>query len=171
MDYSYISGAAVKIGEHIIEVSEDGTLIVNGETVVALADDGSPSSVAFAGHTVTKSFIGSKRRIIAYDLDLGDEKSIQIRSNSKTGMLFVDVNGAFTDSEGLLGAAPEADKPLLARDGVTDLTGHWNTYGEEWQVNDVDPKLFQDTTRHPQYPSDEESRPSSSRRYCQRCHS
>ena len=152
MDYSYISGAALKIGEHIFEVSEDGTLIVNGETV-ALADDGSPSSVAFAGHTVTKSFIGSKRRIIAYDLDLGDEKSIQIRSNSKTGMLFVDVNGAFTDSEGLLGAAPEADKPLLARDGVTDLTGHWNTYGEEWQVNDVDPKLFQDTTRHPQYPS------------------
>jgi hypothetical protein len=52
---------------------------------------------------------------------------------------------------------------LLARhDGTTDLTGYslrlltgyWNThtYGEEWQVNDVDPKLFQDMKRYPQYP-------------------
>ena len=34
------------------------------------------------------------------------------------------------------------------------MTGYWNThtYGEEWQVNDVDPKLFQDMKRYPQYP-------------------
>jgi hypothetical protein len=67
-------------------------------------------------------------------------------------MLFVDMNGSFADSEGLLGADPKDGKPLLARDGTTDLTGHWNTYGEEWQVNDVDPKLFQDMKRYPQYP-------------------
>ena len=34
MDYSYISGAAVKIGPDVLEVSEDGALIVNGDLVV-----------------------------------------------------------------------------------------------------------------------------------------
>ncbi len=83
---------------------------------------------------------------------LGNDMSIEIRVNAKNGMLFVDMNGSFADSEGLLGADPKEGKPLLARDGTTDLTNHWNTYGEEWQVNNVDPKLFQDTKRHPQYP-------------------
>jgi hypothetical protein len=149
MDYSYISGAAVKIGPDVLEVSEDGALIVNGDLVVL--DDN--VGTYFAGYALTKSVKGSKHRIIAHDLNLGNGNSIQIRANTKTGMLFVDMNGAFADSEGLLGAAPEEGKPLLARDGITDLTGHWNTYGEEWQVNAVDFKLFQDSTRHPQYPN------------------
>ena len=147
VDYSYISGAAVKIGTDVLEVSEEGDLTINGNLVDP------PQTSTFAGiYPINMSMMGSKQRIIAYELDLGNDMSIQIRANTKTGMLFVDVNGAFADSEGLLGAAPEEGKPLLARDGVTDLTGHWNTYGEEWQVNDVDPKLFQDSERHPQYP-------------------
>jgi hypothetical protein len=55
-----------------------------------------------------------------------------------------------------LGAAPEEGKPLLSRNGITDLTCHWNTYGEEWQVNDVDQAL----PRH---------EPSSSVRYPESC--
>ena len=147
-DYSYISGAAVKIGEDILEVNQEGVLHVNGESNVP-----GNAGMVFAGlHGLTKFTKGVKNRIIVYDLDLGDNKSIQIRANKKNGMLFVDVNGAFLDSEGLLGAAPARGGGLVARDGVTDLTGHWNTYGEEWQVNEVDPKLFQDTERHPQFP-------------------
>jgi len=148
VDYSYISGVAVRIGSDVLEVTEDGALIVNGESVIL--DDGSDTS--FAGYALKMVVKGSKKRIIAHNLDIGNGNSIQIRSNTKTGMLFVDMNGAFADSEGLLGAAPEETKPLLARDGITDLTGHWNTYGEEWQVNDVDPKLFKDGNRRPQYP-------------------
>ena len=148
MDYSYISGAAVKIGDDVLEVSDEGELIVNGESMV----HGS-AGMTFAGlHAITKTMKGSNQRITAYNLDLGNDMSIEIRVNAKNGMLFVDMNGSFADSEGLLGADPKEGKPLLARDGTTDLTNHWNTYGEEWQVNDVDPKLFQDTKRHPQYP-------------------
>ena len=153
MDYSYISGIAVKIGPDILEVSGDGKLIVNGHSTVfpEFTD-----KIAFARtvYTLTKSIMGIKQRIVAYNLDLGEDidSSIQIRVNTKKSMLFVDMNGAFADSEGLLGAAAEEGKPLFARDGVTDLTGHWNTYGEEWQVNDTDLKLFQDSNRHPQYP-------------------
>ena len=148
MDYSYISGAAVKIGDDVLEVSDEGELIINGESIVPGID-----VMTFAGlHAITKTMKGSNWRITAYNLDLGNNMSIEIRVNAKNGMLFVDMNGSFADSEGLLGADPKEGKPLLARDGTTDLTGYWNTYGEEWQVNDVDPKLFQDTKRHPQYP-------------------
>ncbi len=148
LSYSYISGAAVKIGSNIFEVNEDGDLIINGET-------STPNAVmVFEGlQSITKQTKGTKKRISVYTFDLGDDKNIKIRVNDKNGMLFVDVNGAFGDSEGLLGSAPEHAKPLLARDGETDLSGHWNTYGEEWQVNGSDPKLFQDMTRHPQFPN------------------
>jgi hypothetical protein len=149
MDYSYISGAAVRIGTNVLEVSEDGALTVNGKSI-----DSDVESYSFDGdHIVTKSFKGTTNRIIVYKIDLGNEKNIEIRANTKTGMLFIDVNGAYADSEGLLGAAPGEGKPLLARDGSTDLTGHWNSYGEEWQVNNSDPQLFQDSSRHPQYPN------------------
>jgi len=147
LSYSYISGAAVKIGSNVFEVNEDAELIVNGESSTYTAD------MVFEGlQSIAKNLKGKKSRIIVYDFDLGNDKGIQIRVNTKNGMLFVDVNGAFQDSQGLLGAASEFAKPLLGRDGVTDLSGHWNTYGEEWQVDDSDPKLFQDMKRHPQYP-------------------
>ena len=158
MDYSYISGAAVKIGPDILEVSEDGEILING---IEDAGDGD-TDIDAKRYTVKKSFKGRKHNVIAYDIDLGNRKSIQIRSNIKNGMMFVDVNGIFEDTVGLLGLSsgvtdaldegnPDANA-LLARDGVTDLTGHWNTFGEEWQVNATDPKLFQKNDRHPQYP-------------------
>lgn len=156
MSYSYISGAAVKMGADIVEVSEDGSLIVNGESVdLEEGVDDAQQILTFGNKytTIERSTKGSKKRIVVYDLDIGDDKNIQIRANTNSGMLFIDVNGAFSDSEGLLGAPAEEGKPLLARDGITNLTGHWNTYGEEWQVNNVDPKLFQDSDRHPQFPS------------------
>jgi hypothetical protein len=147
-DYSYISGVAVKIGDDILEVNQEGVLNVNGESNVP-----DNAGMVFAGlYGLTTFTKGVKNRIIVYNLDLGDNKNIQIRANTKNGMLFVDVNGAFVDSEGLLGAPPAKGSGLVARDGVTDLTGHWNTYGEEWQVNDVDPQLFQDKERKPQFP-------------------
>ncbi len=149
MDYSYISGAAMQIRSDIFEVDEKGDLLINGETSTLSA------GMVFEGlQSLSKTYRGKNQRIIVYDFDLGNDNKIQIRVNTKSGMLFVDVNGAFEDSEGLLGAAPEQSAAsLLARDGETDLSSHWNSYGEEWQVNDSDPKLFQDKTRHPQFPA------------------
>ncbi len=146
--YSYISGVAVRIGSNILEIFENGEFIINGEESRGF------EPVTLSGYNISISVKGSNKRIIVFDLDLFNERSIQIRSNTKNNMLFVDVNGAFVDSEGLLGPLPmEDNKLLLARDGITDLTGYWNTYGEEWQVKDTDFKLFQDGSRHPQYPN------------------
>ena len=149
MQYSYISGTAVKINSDILEVSEDGALVVNGNFVSL--DENTPHAI-FGMFKLTKSRMGSKKKILVYNLELSSDESIQIRANLKSRMLFVDVNGVFPGSEGLLGAPAEEDKPLLARDGMTNLTGQWNTYGEEWQVNDKDPQLFLDSKRFPQYP-------------------
>jgi hypothetical protein len=68
-------------------------------------------------------------------------------------MVFVDVEGHFEGSEGLLGAPMgEDDTGLLSRDGSFDMTGNWNTFGEEWQVLDTEPMLFQER-RAPQHPA------------------
>jgi hypothetical protein len=151
MQYFYISGTAVKINSDILELSEeDGILVVNGKFVSL--DENLPHGF-FGMFNFTKSVMGSKKKILVYSLELPSNESIQIRANLKSRMLFVDVNGVLPGSEGLLGAPLEDGKPLLARDGMTDLTGHWNTYGEEWQVNDKDPQLFLDSKRFPQYPN------------------
>ncbi len=94
MDYSYISGAAVKIGDDVLEVSDEGELFINGESMVHRS-----AGMTFAGlHDITKTMKGSNQRITAYDLDLGNNMNIEIRVNAKNGMLFVDMNGSFADS-------------------------------------------------------------------------
>ena len=145
--YSYISGAAVKLGFDVLEVMDDGELILNGNAV------SSPTTFA-AGHPLRKTFKGNNNKIIVYDLDFtaikGVHKPIQIRVNTKAKMIFVDVYGRFPDGLGLLGP-PSDDSRMLARDGVTDLVGEWNSFGEEWQVRSDEPKLFHEN-RAPQHP-------------------
>ena len=141
--YSYISSAAVKIGNVVLKVSEDGELFVRGNKVSA----GEVSSLA--GYPLTKSFKGIDKRVVVYSLDLRDGNSIEIRANTKIGMVYVDIDGHFDDSEGLVGS-PQQDG-LFSRDGTMDLSGYWNTYGEEWQVKNTEPKLFR-VNCAPQHP-------------------
>ena len=163
--YSYISDAALSIGNDVLEVSGgDGSIIINGAEVKYEQGSSLVSSTtsSFAEFTIRKTFKGTYNNIHVYTLDLHNHGSIQIRSNSKTGMLFVDVTGYFPDGEGLLGASSTAaadddhqhsSRKLLARDGKTDLFGEWNAHGEEWQVRpSLDSKLFQ-KNRAPQYPA------------------
>ncbi len=146
--YSYISAAAVRIGDDVLEAKDDGSLLLNGNLL-----DETDNMNTFAGFAMRKTFKGSKKRITVYDLmfDEENDKSIQIRINRKTGMLFVDIMGVFKDSIGLMGRAGTLEGYALARDGVTNLSGEWNTYGEEWQVRSDETKLFSDN-RAPQHP-------------------
>ena len=149
VSYSYISGAAVQIGNRVIEVSDDGVLFIDGHT----AFENDEETTLFAGYTLKRSIKGTKGHIVVFDLDLLDGKAIEIRSNTKTRMVFVDVEGHFAGSEGLLGAPMgEDDTGLLSRDGSFDMTGNWNAFGEEWQVLDTEPMLFRER-RAPQHPA------------------
>ncbi len=146
--FSYISGVAVKLGDDILEAMSDGLIFVNGEEV--------SGDITFAGFSVSTLTKGVHGNIHVYDLNLDfeeDNSSIEIRANKKSGILFVDVKGVFSDSAGLLGTGTSSvDTSLLARDRVTDLNGQWNTYGEEWQVRDTEMKLFREN-RPPQFPA------------------
>ena len=144
--------------------SQDGTLIVNG---IPYVHESMSFPTEFATYPFTKNMIG-KKKITQYVLNLSDNNvdsvkdelknsdfranpvTITIHANPKTRMLFVKIEGDVHDGIGLLGN-PFAKDQLLGRDGVTDMSYDWNTYGEEWQVKDTEPKLFQEL-RAPQYP-------------------
>ena len=145
--YSYISSVAVKIGNDILEVSGDedaGELFANKVSAVEVT--------SLAGYPLTKSlrtFKYPKKDVVIYSLNLRDGNSIEIRANTNTGMLYVDINGHFGHSEGLVGSRQH--EGLFSRDGTMDLSGHWNTYGKEWQVKNTEPKLFR-VNSAPQHP-------------------
>ena len=58
--YSYISGVAVKLGSDILEVMDDGMLIVNGTPV--------SNPVNFAGYPISKTFKGTHKNIVIYEM-------------------------------------------------------------------------------------------------------
>lgn len=148
VSYSYISGAAVGFGNDVLETMADGTLIVNGKE--PFTSEEQEQTFVFADMSVVKSFTGLKQKIIVYNVYIGESGGfIQIRVNTKVGMIFVDAVGVFSDTTGLLGSS----EGLFARDGVTDMVGRWNSLGEEWQVQAQEPKLFLDKTRAPQNPA------------------
>ena len=154
--YSYISSAAVKIGDDVLEVSEDGELfissITNPETGIMhdAAQEFSDEVFSSACYALKKSHMGKHRRVIVYSLDFLDGNIITIRVNTRTGMVYVDIDGHFDNSVGLVGTSQK--ETLMSRDGLTDLSGYWNTYGEEWQVKDTELKLFREN-RAPQHPA------------------
>ncbi len=141
--YSYISGIALKLGDEVIEATSDGSLFINGESSTFKKER------IIAGIRLTSKVKGTKKNIFVHNLRLSEVHSIQIRANAKTGMLFIDIDGMFSDSIGLLGSIDG----LFARDGETDMSGHWNALGEEWQLRESEPKLFMDQHREPQYPA------------------
>jgi len=165
LSYSYISGAAVGIGNNVLEVQNDGSLFVNGKRHM---NNDAYLPTELATYPFTKNMIGKKKKITQYVLNLTDSKivggqfksedldkmiepmTITIHANPKTHMLFVKIDGDIHDGIGLLGN-PLAGNRLLGRDGVTDMSKDWSKYGQEWQVRDTEQKLFQEN-RAPQYP-------------------
>jgi hypothetical protein len=158
LKYSYISGVAAKIQSDVFEVlSDDGSFIINGGEKIL------PHESAFEQARISRSYKGSKKNIIVYDFDLSKEatgdgkntssegpaRSMQIRANTNTGILYVDFHGSFPDGEGLTGST--SSPALLGRDGKTNFSGHYNSFAEEWQVLDTEQNLFQQP-RGPQHP-------------------
>ena len=149
MSFSFISNAAIKVADNVLEVSDDGSLFVNGNDASESDKMFLPS--AFDGFKLIRTTKGTKSNILAYKLDFGQDRFVEVRCNKKMGMLlFIDVGGTFSDSKGLLGNS--ATEGLYSRDGSIDLTGQWNSLAEEWQVRSDEPVLFREV-RHPQFPA------------------
>ncbi len=161
ISFSYLSGTAIQIGKTVFEVSDnDDNILIDGKKAnFKISAESGTTNSSFAGYNLEKSIIGTNGRIAVFDIDLHDNRRIKIRSNTKSGMIFVDIDGYyFVDSDGLvLGAAAnkkdDDDGKLYSRDGSIEMMGDWNAYAEDWQVRDTEPMLFQEESRAPQYPA------------------
>jgi len=151
--YSFISNAVLRIGEDILEVVADGRHFINSQLDL-------PLPALLGGYFVSKSVNESCRGrdenrkcwySMQFNIAIGLDDYIRIKVASE--MIHVTVEGksdTFAGSVGLVGTYPGDHHGKIARDGVTFIRDP-DTYAEEWQVLDTEPKLFQGL-RRPQHP-------------------
>ena len=150
-DYSYISSAALQIGDEILEVGGWGTFMING--VMGTNDAELPAT--FAGFPFVLKRSDQKTHI--YHIPFGtDGQLVQIKTFKD--WVSVSIEHAtvedFGTSTGLMGDF--ATGHPLARDGTTVLSlmeDEVHAFGQEWQVRDTDVQLFDNCDRAPQFPA------------------
>jgi hypothetical protein len=154
-DWSYVSNAAVKIGDDVLEITTNAnvTHYFNGEPNVDFP-------ILMADKYIVRTqrveaFPGQFRTDYMVDLKVRDdgarERGDFIHIKYFKEMLTVDVEAHLPDSMGMLGVSGE--EGMIKRDLKTPIAKE-NTaqMGLEWQVRDNEVKLFNDMTRAPQYP-------------------
>ena len=150
--FSFVSNAALRIGDDVFEVVSDGSYFLNG-----VKDAQLPARIG--GFVLTK-FVGKMCKGNTHNL-CSDVTSFNVllpgndavRFKVASDMVHVDVKGSiegFTGSSGLMGTFPALHHGKIARDGVTFLRES-DAFAEEWQVREEEPKLFHQS-RYPQFP-------------------
>jgi hypothetical protein len=146
--WSLISNAAVRIGEDIFEVANDGVHYLNGVPNVELP------TLMSGGYQISKSEenladegADSPAMKTKYTISLDQEDQIQI-ANFLT-MLSISSKSVLTDASGMLGTSYL--KGMIGRDGKSIVGDNPNEMGAQWQVTDVEPMLFHNI-RAPQFP-------------------
>ena len=136
-ELSYVSNAAIRIGDDVLEVNSD-VYYVNGEANVELP-------VALGGFKVTHKVVNEHQQTFLIHLE---QETIVI----KTWRQFVSIKfeharaDTYGDSVGLMGTF--GDGVMLARDGITVMETDVNAFGAEWQVRSWEAQLFHDAPQH-----------------------
>jgi hypothetical protein len=140
-DMSYVSGATVRIGTDILEVDSQGIYFLNGEVGAELPDE-------FSGFAFSHTQPNDKQHV--FEVHLGGSEKIYVKTYKDFVSVLIEEGQSknFGDSTGLMGDFQYGVK--LSRDGKTVIDDA-NAFGQEWQVRDTEPTLFQ-TDRLPQYP-------------------
>jgi len=150
--YSFVSEAAIKIGNDVLEVAANGSHLVNG-----VANSEIPTRLGgFALNKriekVCRDNDGSKcYEATNFNVFLLDDDVIEIKVAS--GMVHVNVKGSdknFHGSVGIMGTYPAEHHGKIARDGETFIRDA-DVFAQEWQVRINEPKLFNEA-RYPQFP-------------------
>jgi len=132
--FSYISEAAVKIGDDVLTIGSGGQHTVNGVPQVV---GKTASLVADASHVYPVLSSSSKKGRHVYKIHLGDgphgKEEIDIREyKSWITVTFLHPSASNLGmSTGLLGRFP--DGAMLGRDGETIHTSY-DAFGQDWQV-------------------------------------
>ncbi|CAB9501558.1 expressed unknown protein [Seminavis robusta] len=153
--YSYIETVAVRIGSETMEVSSWGEYSINGVENAMIKSQGSTAlrkSIAISqigGYPIFHMQTNPK----THRFDIMITGSSNITMSILKDIVSVRVhNPTKADFGNVVGLSGDFTGRLLARDGVTDLSGDINALGQEWQVRDDEPMLFQ-AVRAPQYPA------------------
>ena len=147
--FSFISGAALKIGSNVLEVVADGSHYFNGKAVKDLPEDIVGYGLAKQSRMtcpVDSDNVESCHPRIVFSVDLGYGEDVKIVAFK--GMLRVQVDAVLHGAAGLMGTFGK--KGLIARDGKTVLEDSI-AMGSEWQVAPTEPQLFR-MAREPQFP-------------------
>jgi hypothetical protein len=141
-DMSYISSAALRMGKHLLEVQSRGVYYLNG---VAGAD--LPSE--FGGFEFLHTRPTDKQHV--FEVHLGGRQRIKVKTYKDfVSVLFEQAElKHFGKSVGLMGDFGTGR--MISRDGKSVIDDA-NAFGQEWQVLDTEPSLFQ-TVRFPQHPT------------------
>jgi hypothetical protein len=140
-DMSYISGAALRIGSDVLEVESQGVYYLNGVANAELPSE-------FSGFEFSHTQPTGKQHV--FEVHLGGRERIKIKTYKDFVSVLIEQGkrGNFGDSVGLMGDFQYGVK--LSRDGKHVINDP-NAFGQEWQVLDTEPTLFQ-TARFPQHP-------------------
>jgi hypothetical protein len=141
--FSYITNAAVLIGDEIFEVTnkKDEAYYLNGVLDV-------PMPATIGGHKIFHKHDNDRMHTFHIELDGRENLMLRILKDFVTVTIHHGMEKDFGDSLGLMGSFHTGT--LYARDGRT-VIDDVNAFGEEWQVRDDELKLFQ-TMEMPQYP-------------------
>jgi hypothetical protein len=140
--YSFITSAAVRLGESTLEVASYGSYALNG------VDSADLSKETFEGYKINYNKPNKKNTI--FEIVFNDDKKIVLSAfKDLVAIKMVGFSNEFANTSGLLGSL---GGKLLGRDGVTEFTD-MNAFGQEWQVRDTEPMLFR-SARAPQFPTE-----------------
>jgi hypothetical protein len=141
-DMSYISSAALRIGKDVLEVESQGVYWLNGVLNADLPDE-------FSGFAFSHTQPTDKQHV--FEVSLGGSESIKLNTYKDFVSVLVEQGTSehFHHSTGLMGDFTMGH--MIARDGQTVIDDA-NAFGQEWQVLNTEPSLFQ-TVRFPQYPN------------------
>jgi hypothetical protein len=153
--YSFVSDAALRIGNDILEVNKDRALFFNKQAVTASQLSsicGFPMSHTEADKCFDIGDIHKCTNAVTVTVLLGQQEKITIKVFM--GMVHVEVIGhpeqLAMGSVGLMGTYPATRHGRVARDGFTYMQDA-DEFGQEWQVHDNEPQLFF-AERFPQFP-------------------
>jgi hypothetical protein len=140
-DMSYISSAVLRIGTDVPEVESQGVYYLNGVANAELPKE-------FSGFEFLHTKPSDKQNV--FEVHFGGRERVKLRTYKDFVSVVIEqgLSKHFGKSVALMGDFGKGRR--FARDGQTVLDD-MNAFGQEWQVLDTDPTLFQ-TARFPQHP-------------------
>jgi hypothetical protein len=148
--WSFISNAALRIGEDIFEVAKDGTYYLNGIANLPLpallagtykvSKEDSMVDTTESDGTVSSS----PKSFFHVDMNDGENLGITLYKD----IISTRINAFLHDAEGMLGT--HSKDGMVGRNEGT-VFDDVNQFGLEWQVNNTERMMFH-TIRAPQFP-------------------